>query len=198
MSMLSDPRENLLCSHFMKGIWNEFYLGDFGKEKWGCFLHLISKNKGKKPKETKRAFWWDTLFALFLQNKLGKILFHSHIDCLPQVFPTVEGYLSWWHPHLWQEYSWIAAIPQMQEEEACQVTWALISQTEDGQLGIHLCMRSKLSWIKSFVCPVIDKHPEENGISGKRKEAALYWVYMHVPWLPEKIYKSQASTTLSP
>lgn len=59
-------------------------------------------------------------------------------------------------------------------------------------------MRSKLSWIKSFICPVIDKHPEENGISGKRKGAALYRVCMHVPWLPEKIHKSQASMVLSP
>lgn len=75
---------------------------------------------------------------------------------------------------MWQEHSWKAAIPQMEEEEACQVTWALISQTEDGHLDIHSCMRSKWSWIKSFICPVIDKHPEENGISGKRKEAALY------------------------
>lgn len=81
---------------------------------------------------------------------------------------------------MWQEHSWKAAIPQMEEEEACQVTWALISQTEDGHLDIHSCMRSKWSWIKSFICPVIDKHPEENGISGKRKEAALYWVCM---WL---------------
>lgn len=120
------------------------------------------------------------MVALLLQNKLGEILSHSHIDCLPLMFLTAECYLFWWHPYLWQEHSWIAAIPQMEEEEALQVTWALISQTENGHLDIHSYMRSKRSWIKSFISPVIDKHPEENGISGKRKEAALYWVCM---WL---------------
>lgn len=171
---------------------------DFGKEKWGSFLRLISKNKGNKPKETNSAFQWDTLFALFLQNKLGKILFHSHTDCLPPTFLTGEGYLFWWHPYLCQEHSWIVAIPQMQEEEACQVPWALISQAEDGQLDIHSCMRSKLSWIKPLACPVTDKHPEENGISGKRKDAALNWECVHVTWLSKKIYKNQDSMALSP
>lgn len=85
----------------------------------------------------------------------------------------------------------------MQEEEDCRVTWALISKTEDGQLDIHSCMRSKSSWVKSFICPVIDKHAEENGVSGKRKEAAPYQVCMHVTWLPE-IYKGQASMALFP
>lgn len=86
------------------------------------------------------------------------------------------------------------------KEEDCQVTQALISQMEDGQLDVHSYMRNRLFWTKSLVSPVGNKHPEETGTSGKRKEAqcnnAPYQACMCVTWLPEKGYKCQASLAL--
>lgn len=89
---------------------------------------------------------------------------------------------------------------QMKEED-WQVTQVLINHSEDGQLDIHSCMRNKSFWTKSLISPVRDKHSEETGTSGKRKEArcnnAPYQVCMCVTWVPEKGYKLQAFLALS-
>jgi len=46
------------------------------------------------------------------------------------------------------------------KEEDCQVTQALSSQTEDGQLGIHSHVRNESFWTKSFISAVRDKRPK--------------------------------------
>lgn len=195
MNTLSILRDDLLFSQLMEGIWNEFYLWGFVKEKrgWVFFFFL---DHWKQRKEIKLAFWWDILFALSLPKKLGKIPFHSHIDRLLQKCLIAKCCLFLVASCLWQQHSGRAAIHQIYKQRRSQVTQALISKSEDGQLDMILCMRNKLFWTKSLICPVRDKHPEETGTFGKREEAqcnnAPSQACMCVTWLPDEGSKHQA------
>lgn len=112
MSMLSSPKGGSSIQPAHGGDLKIILPWGFWERETGFFFHLISKNKGNKLKETKRVFWCDTLFALSLQNKLGKIAFHSCINCLLQRLITAVCCLFWWHPCLWQQHLWRAAIHQ--------------------------------------------------------------------------------------